>query len=286
MQIFKILNNAKKQLKKVIKNNYCAYKEAEEILLHTLKISRETLYVMLKQEMPANLQRKYEKFIKMRVSGEPLQYILESEFFYDREFIVKKGVFIPRPDTETIIDAVKTIQNNLKRKITIADCGCGTGVIAITLLKEINIIKKAYCFDINKKAIELTEMNAKKHGVLNRVKLITGDFFKSAKDLNKKFDIIVSNPPYIREDEFKILQKEVKKEPRNALSGGAEGLEFYKKFAQYGKIFLKKNGYLIFELGDKMADRIKKFFENKNWSLVLTMRDFRKKIRVLVYQLK
>ncbi len=286
MKISTVLNNAKNQLKKVIKNSYNAYKEAEEMLLHTLKITRETLYIMLKNEMPANLQKRYEKFIKMRLSGEPLQYILESEFFYDREFIVKKGVFIPRPDTETIIDAVKTIHSNFKKNITIADCGCGTGVIAITLLKEVKNIKDAYCFDINKKAIEITELNAKKHGVYNRVKLIYGDFFKKVKELNKKFDIIVSNPPYIREDEFKNLQKEVKKEPKISLWGGNDGLKFYKKFAKYGKIFLRKNGYLIFELGDKMADKVKKFFENKNWSFIMIMRDFRKKVRVLIYQIK
>ncbi len=286
MKIIEALNKAKTQLKKVIKNNYNAYKEAEEILLHTLKTTRETLYVMFKQEMSHNSQKRYDKYIKMRLSGEPLQYILESEYFYDREFIVQKGVFIPRPDTETIIDAVKTIESNLNKNITIADCGCGTGVIAITLLKEINKIKKAYCFDINKKAIELTKLNTKKHNVYSRVEFVPGDFFKKTKEINKKFDIIVSNPPYIREDEFNTLQIEVKKEPKTSILAGYEGLTFYKKFARYGKSFLKKDGYLIFELGDKMADKVKKFFENKNWSFVMIMRDFRKKIRVLIYQIK
>ena len=285
MKIYQVLNNARKQLYKITKDRYSAYKEAEEILIHILKITRETLYVMLKQEIPEKIRIIYENSIKKRLKGEPLQYILESEYFYGREFIVKKGVFIPRPDTETIIDAVKALGKDIKKSITIADCGCGTGVIAITLLKEVKNIKMAYCYDINKKAIELTELNAKKHNVYNRIKLIYGDFFKKAQEQNKKFDIIVSNPPYIRQDEIDNLQKEVKKEPKTALVAGIEGISFYKKFIKYCNSILKKNGYLIFELGDNMAETVKKLFENKKWTFVMSMSDFRKKVRVLVYKI-
>ncbi len=283
---FQCLALAREKLKKIIRNSGSAFREAEAIFLFSSGLTREKLYTLYRDEIPAALQKKFMKLIQARLKHLPLQYITGSECFYGREFMVKKGVFIPRPDTEALIDAVKSLKSSLPAGTIAADCGSGSGIIPVTLLKELDLISRFYSFDKNPKAINLTLTNAIKHGVSRRLKPLKGDFFSLCRRNHHRFDLIVSNPPYIRLKALKTLQKEVLQEPRMALTDGSQGLSFYERFAQCGPKMLKKGGFLAVEIGDNMSKRVKRLFPADSWKFEGGFNDFRGKERVLVFRLR
>lgn len=278
------LNDARNRLTKVIRNRQSAFREAEAILLHAAKITREKLYVSLRDVMPLAALKQFVNMTALRLKNVPLQYITGTECFYGREFRVAKGVFIPRPDTEALIDAVLSIRNNLPGSIA-ADCGSGSGILSVTMLKEVDNINTVHCFDPNKKALDLTLANALTYGVSRNVKLHKGDFFGLCGRLHLRFDLLVSNPPYIRLKALKTLQKEVLKEPKEALTDGAQGYSFYKKFADNGGKLLNPGGFVVMEIGDNMGKRVRKFFNTPEWKFAGAFKDFREKERVLVFRL-
>ncbi|MEI7543002.1 MAG: peptide chain release factor N(5)-glutamine methyltransferase [bacterium] len=278
------LADARTRLTKVIRNKESAFREAEAILLHTANITREKLYTILRDIIPTKALKLFINATALRCKHIPLQYITGTECFYGREFKVKKGVFIPRPDTEAVIEAVLSIKKLLPFSVNAADCGSGSGILSITLIKEIPNIKKVLCFDSNKKALDLTLANALTHGVSRCVKLYKGDFFALCKRHHLKFDLLVSNPPYIRLKSMKTLQKEVLQEPHEALTDGALGYSFYKKFAENGATLINPGGFIVMEIGDKMGNNIHKLFNKPNWKFVNSFKDFREKERVLVFK--
>lgn len=278
------LADARKRLTKVIRNKESAFREAEAILLHAGSLTREKLYMCLRETVPAAVLKKFVNMTALRLKNVPLQYITGTECFYGREFKVAKGVFIPRPDTEAVIDAVLSIKKSLPGT-NAADCGTGSGILSITVLKEADTIKKVHCFDPNKKALDLTLANALIHGVSRNVKLHNGDFFAICGRERLKFDLLVSNPPYIRLKAMKTLQKEVLQEPKSALTDGAEGYSFYKKFSENGKQLLNPGGFMVMEIGDNMGKRIRTFFSGPEWKFAGAFKDFRDKERVLVFKL-
>jgi release factor glutamine methyltransferase len=281
---FMALSEARSMLGKIIRNKDSAFREAEAIFLHAAGVAREKLYTHYRDPLPRQLYSKFMKLIRLRLTHMPLQYITGSECFYGREFKVEKGVFIPRPDTEAIIDAVKLLKNSLPSGAIAADCGSGSGIIPVTLLKELDNISRFYCFDRNPKAVKLTMSNAINHGVIRRVKALKSDFFTLCRRDHMKFDLLVSNPPYIRLKALKTLQKEVLKEPRMALTDGGRGYSFYEKFAKYGPKTLNKGGFLAVEIGDNMGKKVRKFFMSPTWKFECAYKDFRGKERVLVFR--
>ncbi len=279
------LLDARKRLTKVIRNKESAFREAESILLHAGSLTREKLYVLLREAVPVDVLKHFINMTALRLKNVPLQYITGTECFYGREFKVKQGVFIPRPDTEAVIDAVFDVNKNLPSASVAADCGSGSGILSITMLKEADNIRQVHCFDTNKKALDLTLANALTYGVSRSVKLHKGDFFAVCRRLHLKFDLLVSNPPYIRLKALKTLQKEVLKEPRAALTDGSHGYTFYRKFADNGKKLINPNGFIVMEIGDNMGRKIRKFFDKPEWKFVGAFKDFRGKERVLVFKL-
>ena len=183
-----------------------------------------------------------ENFLKRRISGEPYQYIINKVSVYGYDFLINKHTLIPRPETELIIEVVKktgTYNSCL-------DVGTGSGNIAITLVKE-KLVKKVDAIDISKDALKVAHKNCKKHQI-NNICFYNVDFFNFT--LNTKYDLVVSNPPYISLEDYVALDRQIKfYEPKIALTDGEQGLSFYRFFAKKLKQILKPKGQLVFEIG-------------------------------------
>ena len=185
---------------------------------------------------------KIENFLQRRIVGEPYQYIINKGSFYGYDFFINKHTLIPRPETELIIEVVK------KRGLydSCLDVGTGSGNIAITLVKE-KLVKRVDAIDISKNALEVASKNCKEYK-LNNISLYNINFFNFT--LNTKYDLVVSNPPYISSEDYVTLEKQIKLyEPKIALTDGKQGLSFYKFFAKKLKQILKPTGQLIIEIG-------------------------------------
>lgn len=280
MKIFEALNTARNILTPILKDKRFAYTASETLLMHVLKIEKEKLYVIIRDDLPASVYKKFMSLVKRRAKGEPLQYLLGHWWFYGRRFEVKKGVLIPRQDTEAVIDAVKSLE--LPPDLKAADVGSGTGIIGITLKLEIPAITEMTCVDINPKAISLTRLNAGKNHA--SIRLVQGDFFAFAACKKPRFNLVVSNPPYIKLSALKGLQVEVKREPKSALAAGRQGLDFYRKFAERAADYLLPGGYLVLEIGDGMAAAVRRVF--KGWKFISGHKDFREKLRAVVFRVE
>ena len=206
------------------------------------------------------IQRKeFEEFIKRRMTSEPFQYIINEAPFHSLSLYVNKHVLIPRPETETIIDILKT--QNVKVN-SFLDIGTGSGNIVLAVMYN-KIAKQALAIDISDKALEVAKINTKRYNIDN-IKFLKCDYLE--KNLEQSFDLIVSNPPYISKKEFFELSDSVKNfEPKLALTDFFDGLTFYRKMAGDINHILNKNGILLMEIGlVEHKDEIEKIFKNYN----------------------
>jgi len=225
---------------------------AELLLARSLKLSREKLYTHFQSQMRPEEKEAVEGFIQRRVSGEPLQYILEHQEFWSIDFEVDPRVLIPRPETELLVEQGLSIISKIsfKRTLSILEIGTGSGVIAIALAKEMkNVFLVAT--DISRDALILAKENAKSAGVLDRIKFVNGDLFGPLRPSKERniFDLILSNPPYIIRRKISTLPKEVKDhEPIIALDGGEDGLAFYGRIIPEAPFYLREGGWLLLEV--------------------------------------
>ena len=234
--------------------------KARSILEYTLKKSREYLIIYDKQEITPKQREIYIKNIKKIIKGIPLQYITGIQEFMKIKFFVTKDVLIPQPDTEILVEEVIKIAQTIDRPL-ILDLCTGSGAIAVSIAKylpEVEIVAT----DISSKALEIARHNAKFNRVKSNIEFIESNLFAKLK--NRKFDIIVSNPPYIPTDEIKTLPKDVQYEPIIALDGGKNGLDFYKKIINTSDEYLKQHGYLCLEIGYNQKESIRKIIEKDN----------------------
>ncbi len=254
-----------------------AYKEAEDLLLFLLKKDRSSFYKDLHIEVQEPFILKYKNLLEKRTLGTPLQYILQEIDFCSIKLKITKGVFIPRPETELLVDE---IINAIKKRglqnshINILDLGTGTGAIILSLIKE---LKESFGvgIDINPIALSLSWENAYLNKLEDRVFFVEGDIFSPEQfTISKKFDIIVTNPPYIPDEDMMTLQKEVKNEPFLALEGGKDGLTYYPYVFEWGVSFLKKDGLLAFEMGKGQWKRIKQIASEYGFRNVDIKRDY------------
>ncbi len=213
----------------------------------------------LEDSVSSSFLKDLERVLKERLKRKPLPYILKETFFWGRPFYVEEGVLIPRQDTELLIEIIlKEIGSEEKKEFF--EIGVGSGIISITLLLERKNLK-GFCNDISQKAIEITLKNAKTYNVLERLFLWRGNLFQELKE-RIKFDFIVSNPPYISQEEWKFLSEEVKNfEPEEALISGEKGTEFQERIVIEGFKFLKKNGFILLEMGYNQKERLEDFFK-------------------------
>ncbi len=207
-----------------------------------------------------NIDRdRYIKNVKRLILGEPLQYITGIQEFMKLNFLVTKDVLIPRPDTEILVEEVIRKAENISNPV-ILDLCTGSGAIAVSLAKYIKNVHIC-AVDISSKALEIAKKNAELNGVKNNIEFIESNLFDKIKE--RKFDIIVSNPPYIETETIKTLSKDVQSEPKIALDGGKDGLDFYRKIADSGSKYLNRQGYICLEIGYNQRIAVRQILENK-----------------------
>ena len=256
--------------------------KARMLLEATLKKSKEYLIIYDNKEITSQERELYIKNVKRHISGEPIQYITGKQEFMKLNFLVTKDVLIPRQDTEILVEEVINIAKKIENPI-ILDLCTGSGAIAVSLAKYVNNVK-IFATDISQKALEIAKKNAEFNGVKNNIDFIESDLFNKIKNL--KFDIIVSNPPYIETDEIKKLTKDVQNEPIQALDGGKDGLTFYRKIAEDAPEFLNIHGFLCLEIGYNQKQKVKQILEKqKRYINIYCKKDLCENDRVVVAQL-
>lgn len=224
-------------------------------------LNKPRQYLLVYDNEPLTLRQEvdYFKAIKKVINGIPLQHITHMQEFMKMNFYVNEDVLIPRPDTEVLVEEVINIANKINAK-KILDLCTGSGAIAISLAKYIEN-SKITAVDISNKALSVAKLNAKNNEVENQITFVESDLFDK---LNKeKYDMIVSNPPYIKKGVIKTLDKEVQKEPKIALDGGYDGLDFYRKIIHQGYEYLKFKGYLCLEIGYDQKIDVIELIENE-----------------------
>jgi release factor glutamine methyltransferase len=240
---------------------------AELLLARSLNLSREGLYRNLHGQLKEKERETLEKMIQRRISGEPLQYILEKQEFWSIDLKVDPRVLIPRPETEFLVEQSLLIlsENSFGGVPSILEIGTGSGAIAIALAKEVKDIF-LIATDISRDALVLARENAKSAGIQDRIKFVNGDLFgplHPSKE-RKPFDLILSNPPYIIRHEIGSLAKEVRDyEPTIALDGGEDGLEFYRHLISQSPFYLREGGWLLLEIGQNQREMVSKLIEGE-----------------------
>lgn len=228
--------------------------KARLLLQYVLKQTRQ--YIIVYDNKEINKKEQFEYFVNIEklTTGVPLQHITHSQEFMKMDFFVDENVLIPRPDTEILVE--ETIKISKKRtNPKILDLCTGSGAIAISIAKN---VKDAdiYAVDISEKALNIAKTNAKRLEVFDKIKFLKSDLFQNIE--KTKFDIIVTNPPYIKKEDITYLSKEVQKEPLLALDGGIDGLDFYKKILNQSIDYLKFGSYICMEIGyDQKQDVLK-----------------------------
>lgn len=252
---------------------------AETLICHVLKCNKTNLYTNYELHLTDAQIDSIMALVKRRVLREPLQYIIGRQGFWSLDFKVTKDVLIPRPETEIIIEETIKLAAHDSRPATILDLCTGSGCIAITLAKELPDAV-IYAADVSKEALLIAKENAKMHGVLRNIKFIHGDIFESLDSrlttLDGFFDLIVSNPPYIKTSDIKNLEPEVKDfEPINALDGGDDGLKITRRIIDDAHKYLKKHGWLMIEMGIGQALDVKTLIEKSgDYDEISTIKDY------------
>lgn len=237
---------------------------AELLLARSLNLSREGLYMNLQDQLKEGEKEVLERLIQRRISGEPLQYILEHQEFWSMGLKVDNRVFIPRPETELLVEQGLIIlsKSRFKRTPFVLEIGTGSGAIAMAIAKE---RKDAFLVatDRSRNALLLAKENARSAGVQHQIEFVNGDLFGPIGVLKKgPFDLILSNPPYIHRHEIQTLAKEVKDyEPIMALDGGEDGLEFYRRIISQAPLYLRRRGWLLLEVGKGQSPKVSKMTE-------------------------
>jgi release factor glutamine methyltransferase len=256
--------------------------QTELLLAHLMKLPRMKLYLNFERTLTTAETDALREFVKRRGQREPLQHITGSTSFCGFEISVNPHALVPRPETELLAEAGWTFLSTLNTQLsTVLDFGTGTGCIAIALAAKCPNAKIT-ATDISTDALALAKENAIRNKVSERIEFLQGDGF-SALPKNSSFDLIISNPPYIPSAEIETLQPEVRDfDPRAALDGGADGLDFYRKLAAEAKAFLKPDGKIMLEFGDGQTDAIKNIFENEKWIVEAMKDDYSQRARILI----
>ena len=275
---FKTIGQTLKWISKLFKNVGIINpeRETEVLLSYFLKMNKSEIYINSDKLLKNKEKRQLEKMIQKRMEKIPLQYITKHQEFMGMDFLVEKGVFIPRPETEILVERVleklKTIKSSSNLKI--ADLGTGSGIIAISIAQFIQDIT-IYATDISKKSLKLAFKNARKHSCEDKIIFLQGDLFEAFIEKIEKnsLDGIISNPPYINSDDFKSLPLEIKEnEPEITLYGGVDGIDYHRKIIQESPEFLKRDGLIALEVGVGQAKIIKE--------LILKEGNYRKNIEI------
>ena len=276
MNLQQILAKASYQLK--LKNIKSFKLDSELLLAKALNVSREEVLLNLDKIICQTDIKKYNYYLNLRNQYKPIAHIFKYKFFWKYKFFVNKDVLIPRPETELIIEQILKVLPK-KSKKSILEIGTGSGCIAISLIRE-RPNCRIVAIDKSLKAIKVAKKNAEIHQVGKKVNFLNIDVDKY---FSNKYDIIISNPPYITNSELLSLDKDVKlNEPKIALSGGFSGLEIFFKIINKCNRLLKNNGMLILEIGHKQGNKLKQYLKSKGFNKIKIYKDLSGKNRCLV----
>ena len=260
------------------RENIKSYALDSEILLsNVLKKSREEILIEFDKQIDFETEKKFKRLIKRRSAKEPIAYILKHKEFWSKKFQINHNILIPRPETELLVEKLSSIYRG--KNISILDIGTGSGCIIISLLSE---LQNSYGVgvDVSKKAIEVASMNAKKLIPNRRIKFLKKSF---SNIFDQKFDLIVSNPPYIKRCDIKNLNEDIKRfEPKIAIDGGNDGLDVIRKVIYKTSEILKINGKLALEIGNEQYKKVSKLLIDKNLRIEHIITDYNKNIRCLI----
>ena len=275
MNTLDLLNNGSKKLKyKGIKSSQI---DSEILLSNILGKSRENILINLDKKICSNDIIKFNDFIERRSLKEPIAYILKEKEFWSKNFVVNKSTLIPRPETELMVEKLSKIYYG--KKIFILDIGTGSGCILISLLSELKD-SIGIGVDISTKALKIAKINALKHEVDHKLRFEKKCF---SKIFYKKFDLIVSNPPYIDQRKINKLDDDIKKfEPLIALNGGNDGLDVITKVIYKAKEILKIKGTLALEIGNEQLIKVSKILRNNNFKIIENIKDYNENTRCLI----
>ena len=279
MNALELINIGTNLLKK--KNITSSILDSEILLSKTINKSREDLLINLDQKIDEKNILKYRSYLERRSKNEPIAYILEEREFWSKKFQVTKNTLIPRPETELLVD--KLVKIFMGKKLSILDIGTGSGCIVISLLNSLNR-SNGVGVDVCKNAIITAKKNGVKFNLQNRLKFFNKSFINI---FNQKFDLIVSNPPYIMRKDIKNLSDDIKRyEPRIALDGGNDGLDLIKKVIYKSKEILKINGTLALEIGNEQIKKVSKILIENNFRINHVIKDYKNNIRCVLANYK
>jgi len=246
--------------------------DAELLLAFSIDRERHFLYAHPAKELSVLELKRFHSLVARRMREEPVAYITGRKEFWSLDFEVTPDVLIPRPDTEILVEEIlKLSVREGKRGIRILEIGTGSGAISIALASELENASIT-ATDFSPRALSIAMRNAVNNNMEEKISFLSGDMFESVEG---KFDIIVSNPPYISEDEFRLLAPEVRGyEPSQALVAGPEGTEFHRKLARDGKLFLERNGWLVMEMGADQRFAIEKILKDKDYCDIIFRSDY------------
>ena len=269
---------AEQELKR--NNNLNSRLDSEILVSHLINVPREIIHSKLKENLPSSKTEELQKLVNRRAKKEPIAYILNNKEFWSTNFYVDRSVLIPRPETEVLIDLILSHINNKNNYFSILDIGTGSGCILISLLKEL-MKAKGIGVDKSSKAIAIANKNSISQQVNNRV------VFKNLNleeiKFDKKFDLIVSNPPYLPDVSLKNLNLDIKLyEPKIALQGGVQGLDFLYKIINLASKILKINGLLALEIGDNQFHILAKYLNNNRFKILDKYTLINKQVRCLL----
>ena len=255
--------------------------DTELVLSSLLKKQRENLIINLNQKVSESIVHNFEKLIIRRAKREPLAYILKNKEFWSNDFFVNRDTLIPRPETELLCENIIKIFRN--KNLYLLDMGTGSGCIILSILTELKRAK-GIGIDISRKAIEVAKKNSNKLDLNKRAKF----FNKPLENVyGYKFDLIVSNPPYVRTSDIKNLSDDVKKfEPKIALDGGQDGLDVIKKVIYKSRTILKRLGWLALEIGFGQHYNVSQILKKQNFKEELLVKDYKNNVRCILARLK
>lgn len=233
--------------------------KARLLLQYVLKKPRQYLIVYDNQKLTELQEKEYLKYIELLKQGEPIEHVTHQKEFMKLNFYVDENVLIPRQDTEVLVEEVIKIAKKINAK-KILDLCTGSGAIAVSLAKYLENVQLT-ALDISGKALDIAISNAKNNHVQEKITFVESNLFEDL--AQEKYDIIVSNPPYIKRKEIENLDMEVRREPKIALDGGEDGLDFYKKIIDEGYEYLKYGGYICLEIGYDQKEEVMKIIDDK-----------------------